>query len=65
VDGYNARLLNRARKQHQLQDKEELVVIGHPKALSRYGLRELEAFISQHRQHDHFTTFRAEKNSFL
>lgn len=65
VDGYNARLLNRARKQHLLLDKKELVVIGHPKALSRYGLRELEAFISQHRLHDTFTTFRAEKNSFL
>ena len=60
VDGYNAALLNRALKQYK--GKNELVIIGHPKSLTRYGLKALDQFIEQHKNEYQFTTFRNERN---
>lgn len=49
VDGYNARLLETALRQTVSAGKEHLVIIGHPKALSPYSLRQIETFVSRHR----------------
>ncbi len=65
VDGYNAALLNKAFRQQISAKKEEMVIIGHPKALSRFGLLALEKFIIKHNRAETFTTFRAQKKSFL
>ena len=65
VDGYNASLLNRALRQQLKLSNNEMVVIGHPKALSRYGLSALDNFIRQHKTTHQFTTFREQKNKFL
>ena len=65
VDGYNAALLNRAFRQQQKANKEEMVIIGHPKSLTRFGLSALEKFIIKHKSTEAFTTFRAQKKSFL
>ncbi|MFM7016644.1 MAG: hypothetical protein ACKOX3_09985 [Bacteroidota bacterium] len=63
IDGYNAALLNKAL--HQYQNKNELVVIGHPKSLTRYGLNALDLFIKKNRNIHNFTTFRQERNKSL
>jgi len=60
VDGYNASLLNRALRQHLLLKKSDMVIIGHPKALSRYGLKALTRFIESRKNQHIFTTFRQE-----
>lgn len=65
VDGYNASLLWRAYRQHKKLQKEEMVVIGHPKALSRYGLKALEQFIIDKKSENSFTTFRQQKSRYL
>lgn len=65
VDGYNASLLWRAYRQHKKLQKDEMVVIGHPKALSRYGLKALEQFIIDKKSENSFTTFREQKSKFL
>lgn len=61
VDGYNASLLHRALRQHQRLKKSDMVIIGHPKALTRYGLGALERFIQRQKSAHRFTTFREEK----
>ncbi len=63
VDGYNAQLLNKAFLQQSNSNKEEMVIIGHPKSLTRYGLSALDKFISTHRKSNTFTTFREQKKS--
>jgi len=63
VDGYNANLLWRAHRQHQRKNKNEMVVIGHPKALSRYGLKALEQFIIDKKAKNQFTVFRQQKSN--
>ena len=50
VDGYNAKLLSKAYKQYSKSGKSEMVVIGHPKSLTRYGLNSLENFIINHKE---------------
>lgn len=61
VDGYNASLLNRALRQHLRLKKSDMVVIGHPKALTRYGLKALQQFIRRHKSNHQFTTFSAQR----
>lgn len=61
VDGYNARLLSSALRQHERMNKSDMVIIGHPKALSRYGLTALEQFIERTKNKHPFRTFREEK----
>ena len=53
IDGYKASLLNRCAK----QNKEQLVLIGHPKAFTPFSLKELETFISQRKNDSIFTTY--------
>ena len=60
VDGYNASLLDRALRQHEQLKKSDMVIIGHPKALSRYGLKSLAEFIDCRKNQHTFTTFREE-----
>ncbi len=45
MDGYKASFLAAAFRQYQLAGKTDFVVIGHPKALTRYSLEQLERFI--------------------
>lgn len=59
VDGYNAALLNKALKQYN--KKNELVIIGHPKSLTRFGLKALDRFIEDNKNKHHFTTFQKER----
>ena len=57
VDGYNAVLLNNSLKQYQRKKLNDLVIIGHPKALSRFGLNQLDKFIAAQKEKHNFTTF--------
>ncbi len=56
VDGYNAHLLQKALKMLQKKKFEQMVVIGHPKALSRYSIQKLEEFINKNKKENNFTT---------
>ncbi|MGZ4158525.1 MAG: hypothetical protein ACXVED_15640, partial [Bacteroidia bacterium] len=57
VDGYNARLLETSLSRLSRKDLENMVVIGHPKALSRYSIQRLEKFISKNKTEHNFTTY--------
>jgi hypothetical protein len=57
IDGYNASLLQKALKQLQKKKFEQMVVIGHPKALSRYSIQKLEEFIVKNKEINNFTTY--------
>jgi peptidoglycan/xylan/chitin deacetylase (PgdA/CDA1 family) len=57
IDGYNANLLRKALNGLKAEEKEHMVVIGHPKALSRYSISALDAFIENTKQQNTFTTF--------
>jgi hypothetical protein len=56
ADGYFSTQLNRALKQAQRTNEPFLVIIGHPKALTPFGLKTLEAFIARHHTHHEFVT---------
>jgi hypothetical protein len=58
VDGYNASLLNRAYRQHKRRKQEQMVIIGHPKSLTRYGLKALEQFVEKRKADNQFVTFK-------
>jgi peptidoglycan/xylan/chitin deacetylase (PgdA/CDA1 family) len=60
VDGYNSHLLNRSLKNLIKEKKGNMVVIGHPKALSRYSLVMIEKFIADNKSTHRFTTFEKE-----
>lgn len=64
LDGYNAGLLDKALEQHMKNGADEMVIIGHPKALSRYGLEKLKEFIKKNLSKHEFTTFLIQKNTF-
>lgn len=57
IDGYNAHLLQKSLKKLQKKKFEQMVVIGHPKALSRYSIQKLEEFVSKNKEKNNFTTF--------
>ncbi len=60
LDGYNARLLNRGLSETKnKKSTNHMVVIGHPKALSRFSLRALDKFIDKHKQEHRFITYSA------
>lgn len=61
VDGYNANLLEKALCRLMKKKFEHMVVIGHPKALSRYSIQMLERFVSKNNRKHLFTTY---SNSF-
>jgi len=60
IDGYNAALLDKALCEHQ--NKKELVIIGHPKSLTRFGLNALDQFIAKNKSKHQFTTFKIERS---
>ena len=53
IDGYKASLLNRCAK----QNKEQLVLIGHPKAFTPFSLKALESFINKRQRDSIFITY--------
>jgi hypothetical protein len=57
IDGYNAYLLQQALRCAGRKKQNELVVIGHPKALSRYSIARLEQFVERNKKEHQFTTF--------
>lgn len=57
VDGYNSQLLQKALNRLQKEKREHMVVIGHPKALSRHSLKKLEEFIKENKDRHEFSTF--------
>ena len=57
IDGYNATLLQRALKKLQKKKFEHMVIIGHPKALSRYSIQKLEEFVVNNKEINNFTTY--------
>ena len=65
VDGYNAHLLTKALRLYEKKNKDHLVVIGHPKALTRYGLDRLDRFIGENRSRHQFTTFAEQRAVFV
>ncbi|MGZ5305016.1 MAG: hypothetical protein ACXWDO_12935 [Bacteroidia bacterium] len=60
VDGYNAHLLEKALKRLKQKGFDHMVVIGHPKALSRYSIQKIEAFVARNREKHNFTTYSKE-----
>jgi hypothetical protein len=63
VDGYNARLLGTALKQCIKKKFNHFVIIGHPKALSRYSLQKIEQFIDKNNAEHRFITYTQFKNN--
>lgn len=65
VDGYNAHLLPKALRLYKKKNMGHLVVIGHPKALTRYGLERLDRFIAENKNRHQFTTFAERRQDFV
>lgn len=57
VDGFNAHLLQKALNKLIKQKRKNLVIIGHPKALSRYSIQKIEEFINMNKSQHLFKTF--------
>lgn len=57
IDGYNANLLKKALRKLQKKKFNNMVVIGHPKALSRYSIQKLEEFVKTNKTKHTFTTY--------
>lgn len=57
VDGYNANLLQKALNKLSSKKFEHMVIIGHPKALSRYSIQKIEDFILENKGKHIITTF--------
>ena len=57
VDGYNSHLLQTALGVLQKKKREHMVIIGHPKALSRYSILKIEEFVKNNKEKNNFTTF--------
>jgi hypothetical protein len=57
LDGYNAALLEKALENQIRKGEEYLVIIGHPKALTRFGADALKKFVRKHHKEHTFITF--------
>ncbi len=57
VDGYFVTKLNAVLRQNRKKKFEEMVILGHPKACTRFALKKLERFILQHKNKHEFLTF--------
>lgn len=57
IDGYNARLLEKVLLKLTKKNWENMVVIGHPKALSRFSLQKVEEFVRKNREKHKFATY--------
>lgn len=60
VDGFNAHLLQTALNRLLRKQRAHMVVIGHPKALSRYSVLKLEQFVEKNKSLHNFTTYTRE-----
>lgn len=60
IDGYNAHLLQTALNRLIKKKRKHMVVIGHPKALSRYSVLKLEQFVEANKSSHQFTTYTSE-----
>jgi hypothetical protein len=60
IDGYNAKLLTKALKRLLKKKRVHMVVIGHPKALSRFSIQMLEEFVKENKPVHNFTTYTKE-----
>ena len=60
IDGYNAHLLEKSLKQTLKNNFKNLVVIGHPKALSPYSIKMIEEFVKKNKEEHRFTTYSKE-----
>jgi hypothetical protein len=56
-DGYFATKLDAVLKQNQTLGYNEMVVLGHPKALTHFALKKLEQFVTRHKNKHTFSTF--------
>lgn len=56
ADGYFASKLDAALKKSKQLDMPFLLIIGHPKALTEFGIKTLEQFIRKHRNNHEFVT---------
>jgi hypothetical protein len=59
LDGYNAALLSKALRQQEKKKAQSMVIIGHPKSLTRFGADALEKFVRENHQRHEFSTFNA------
>jgi len=59
VDGYNAKLLTSIYKKALANKKRHLVIIGHPKALSRFSIQMIEKFVSRQDVNEKIKTFKS------
>lgn len=59
IDGYKASLLNNALINYELAagDQGNFVLIGHPKAFTKYSLKKLKKFIANTHKRHHYKTF--------
>ncbi len=60
VDGYNASLLGKALNKIVKKRLNHMVVIGHPKALSRFSIQKMEEFVIENKNKFNITTFSKE-----
>ncbi|WP_051568270.1 polysaccharide deacetylase family protein [Crocinitomix catalasitica] len=59
VDGYFVTKLDKIIKQNKAKGFEETIIIGHPKANTKFALKRLEKFINKHKNKDTFLTFQS------
>ncbi|MBK7128524.1 MAG: hypothetical protein IPM74_00905 [Crocinitomicaceae bacterium] len=57
TDGYFVTRLDQIIQQNTKRNFDEMVVLGHPKACTRYALKKLEEFIERNKNMHQFTTF--------
>ncbi len=57
VDGYNASLLQKALNRLLKKQFNHMVIIGHPKGLSRFSIIKIENFVEMNKTKHNFTTF--------
>lgn len=59
IDGYKSKLLEKAFKNYKdrFSPNDNFVIMGHPKALTKYGLSKLDEFINSHYKAHNFTTY--------
>ena len=60
VDGYNAKLLQLILNKIVRDKNNHMVVIGHPKALSRFSIQKIEQFVIANKEQHNFTTYTKE-----
>ncbi|WP_027394458.1 polysaccharide deacetylase family protein [Aquimarina latercula] len=63
IDGYKIKFLNNAFNKYKKQQKKNFIIIGHPKAFTKYSLEVLEGFCNQvsKNKEDIITTFNSIK----